>query len=45
MTQSFFAGDSASDEGIAAACALPFYGVKRNCENRIESLADLISFI
>lgn len=45
MTQSFFAGDSASDEGIAAACALPFYGVKRDCANRIESLADLISFI
>ena len=45
MTQSFFAGDSAADEGIAAACTLPFYGVKRDCENRIESLSDLISFI
>ncbi len=45
MTQSFFAGDSAADEGIAAACSLPFYGVKRDCERRIESLADLTALI
>ena len=45
MSRSFFAGDSAADEGIAAACSLPFYGVKRDCEHRIEFLADLISLI
>jgi len=42
MSQSFFAGDSAADEGIAAACSLPFYGVGRDCARRIASLADLI---
>ena len=45
MSRSFFAGDSASDEGIAQACGLPFYGVKRDCALRIGSLADLISLI
>lgn len=45
MSQSFFAGDSAADEGAAKACSLPFYGVKRDCEHRIESLADLIDLL
>ena len=45
MAQSFFTGDSASDEGIARACGLPFYGVKRDGPNRIESLAGLIPLI
>ena len=45
MNHSFFAGDSAADEGIAAACSLPFYGVKRDCARRIESLEDLISLL
>ena len=45
MTQSFFAGDSAADEGIATVCHLPFYGVKRAGPNRIESLSDLTALI
>lgn len=45
MTRSFFAGDSAADEGIAAACQLPFYGVRRDGGRRIESLADLTALI
>ena len=45
MSLSFFAGDSSADEGITAACGLPFYGVKRDCERRIESLGDLIFLI
>ncbi|MBQ2956338.1 MAG: HAD-IIIA family hydrolase [Clostridia bacterium] len=45
MTESFFAGDSAADEGIARACRLPFFGVGRDGGQRIESLADLVRFI
>lgn len=45
MTQSFFAGDSDSDEGIAAACGLPFYGVGRACGHPIRSLSDLIGLV
>lgn len=38
---SFFAGDSAADEGAAANAGLTFYGVGRQCANSISSLADL----
>lgn len=44
-SRSFFAGDSSADEGIARACSLPFYGVQRDCEHRIESLGDLVRLI
>ena len=45
MSRSFFAGDSAADEGVARAANLPFYGVRRDCERRIESLRDLTFLI
>ena len=45
MDKSFFAGDSVADEGVARACGLPFYGVKRGGERRIESLAGLIGLV
>jgi len=45
MAHSFFAGDSASDEGIAEACRIPFYGLNRECAHPIRSLADLTGLI